>query len=392
MKKQRKLLLGTIGGLLLLGAVKLTVGGGSGSDSPVRLLGAAYEAEDYDLSEIRYFQLAAHKINGEYVDPSRVDPSAMLYAGLDRVARLIPEFIYTKSTTGESLRLTVGGAETTVSVQPLSSIVDLTGVVGEVATFLEAKLEADVERPPVEYALMNGMLETLDPHSVFIDPEGYKEMSITNKGHFGGLGITIGIREHRLTILYPLKDTPAWRAGLKAGDRIDKIGSESTVNMSLQEAVNMLRGVEGTDVTITVSDDEGPDREVIITRARIEVPSVASAYAGEGIGLIEISGFGQKTYEGLEDALDELGTRSMGEGHGRLQGLILDLRQNPGGYLRQAIEVADKFLDGGVIVSTEGLAGQTREDTRARKFGTEDDLPIVVLVDEGSASASEIVA
>jgi carboxyl-terminal processing protease len=364
---------------------------GEGS-SPARLLSAVSDDSDYDLAEIRYFRLAAHKINGEYVDPTRVDPKDMLSASLDRVARQVPQFLYRFDSDSGTLEIVAGAATRNLSTGSLESIVDLTVVVAQVAGFLDRTLPEDMERPPIEYALMNGMLKTLDPHSVYIDPDSYQEMSIQNKGHFGGLGITIGIREERLTVLYPLKETPAWRAGLKAGDHIDKIGSESTVNMSLQEAVSMLRGPEGTDVTITVSDDEGPDREVTITRARIDVPSVEWAYAGDGIGLIEVSHFAQKTYDSIEDALDDLGTQAMAEGHGRLQGLIFDLRQNPGGYLQQAIEVADKFLDGGVIVSTEGLAGKAREDTNARRFGTEDDLPIVVLVDEGSASASEIVA
>ena len=375
----------------LAGSGSLGAGLGMGG-SPSRLVAASLTDENYVLGELRYLRQASLKINSEYVDPTRVDPQEMLTSALDRVARQVPQFLYRYNSDQGALTLVVGEAKKELIVDRVENMATLTVVLNQAAVFLDAKLPADIERPPIEYALMNGMLTTLDPHSVFIDPESYAEMSIQNKGHFGGLGITIGIRDERLTVLYPLKETPAWRAGLKAGDHIDKIGSESTVNMSLQEAVSMLRGPEGTDVTITVSDGEGPDREVTITRARIDVPSVEWAYAGDGIGLIEVSHFAQQTYDGIETALDELGTRAMSDGHGRLLGLILDLRQNPGGYLQQAIEVADKFLDGGVIVSTEGLAGNAREDTNARRFGTEDDLPIVVLVDEGSASASEIVA
>ena len=375
----------------LAGSGSLGAGLGMGG-SPSRLLAASMTDENYDLGELRYLRQASLKINSEYVDPTRVEPQEMLTSALDRVARQVPQFLYRYSPEQGALTLVAGEAQRELMIDRVENMATLTVVLNQVAVFLDATLPEEIERPPVEYALMNGMLTTLDPHSVFIDPEAYAEMSIQNKGHFGGLGITIGIRDERLTVLYPLKETPAWRAGLKAGDHIDKIGSESTVNMSLQEAVSMLRGPEGTDVTITVSDGEGPDREVTITRARIDVPSVEWAYAGDGIGLIEVSHFAQQTYDSIETALDELGTRAMSDGHGRLLGLILDLRQNPGGYLQQAIEVADKFLDGGVIVSTEGLAGNAREDTNARRFGTEDDLPIVVLVDEGSASASEIVA
>jgi len=387
------LVLGGLGLFSGLSGNSLLSGGfGGGGALPFGLLSTSLEDSDYDLSEVRYFRLAAHKVNGEYVDPTRVEPAVMLSGSLDRVARQVPEFLYRYHEESGLLELVVGEHQKAVQTGAIESVASLTAVIAEVGAFLDSSLPSETLRPPIEYALMNGMLHTLDPHSVYIDPESYQEMSIQNKGHFGGLGITIGIREERLTILYPLKDTPAWRAGLKAGDKIDKIGSESTVNMSLQEAVSMLRGPEGTDVTITVSGGEAPDREVIITRARIDVPSVEWAYAGDGIGLIEVSHFAQKTYEKIEEALDDLGTQAMAEGHGRLQGLVFDMRQNPGGYLNQAIEVANKFLDGGVIVSTVGLAGSAREDTNASHFGTEDDLPIVVLVDEGSASASEIVA
>ena len=387
-----------IAGLLagiLVGAVLLMTPNGPG---PLASAGARLQAaaglgdQEYDLSETRYFLAAAAKVNDEYVDPTRVQPETMLRSALDRVARRAPEVLYEIDPSGRRLDLLVGDARQTIDLPELNSVAELSGVIRKVAVALDKNLGEDVERPPIEYALMNGMLETLDPHSVYIEPGYYKEMSIQNRGHFGGLGITIGIREKRLTILYPLKDTPAWRAGLEAGDRIDKIGSESTVNMSLQEAVGKLRGEVGTEVTITVSDDDNPDREVTITRAKIEVPSVEWAYAGDGIGLIEIAHFAQHTYDRVEDALEELENDAIEDRQGKLRGVVIDLRQNPGGYLQQAIEVADKFLPGGVIVATEGLAGQARDVTSARKFGTEDELPIVLLVDEASASASEIVA
>ncbi len=387
-----------IAGLLagvLVGAGLLLSSGGPG---PLATAGARLQAaaglgdDEYELGETRYFLAAAAKVNEEYVDPDRVAPETMLRSALDRVARRTPEFLYEIDDGGSQLDLLVGDHRESLALPELESVAELTGVIRDVAQVLDRRLDEEVERPPIEYALMNGMLETLDPHSVYIEPDYYKEMSIQNRGHFGGLGITIGIRDGRLTILYPLKDTPAWRAGLKAGDRIDKIGSESTVNMSLQEAVGKLRGEVGTQVIITVSDDEGPDREVPITRAKIEVPSVEWAYAGDGIGLIEISHFAQQTYDRVEEALEELETDAIGDKQGKLKGVVIDLRQNPGGYLQQAIEVADKFLPGGVIVATEGLAGQARDVIPARKFGTEDELPLVLLVDEASASASEIVA
>ncbi|MCP4869858.1 MAG: hypothetical protein GY898_14200 [Proteobacteria bacterium] len=378
---------------VLVGAwILVTPGGPFSSAGGPLALATAFGDDDYSLSELRYFTGAASKITGEYVDPTRVDAEDMLVASLDRVGRRVPEFLYELEDDGNILRVVVGADETSIALPAMDSIADLAGVIRKVAVFVDDHLAAEIERPPVEYALMNGMLETLDPHSVYIEPDYYKEMQITNKGHFGGLGITIGIRDRRLTILYPLKGTPASRAGLGAGDRIDKIGSESTVNMTLQEAVGKLRGEVGTEVVITVSNDKGPDREVAITRDKIEVPSVEWAYAGDGVGLIQVSHFSQQTYDRIEMALEELETDAIQDKQGQLKGIVIDLRQNPGGYLQQAIEVTDKFIDSGVIVATEGLAGSAREDTPARRFGTEDELPIVVLVDEASASASEIVA
>ncbi len=347
----------------------------------------------YSLPDLHYFRRVAQKINSEYVDPTRVEPEVILRGALDRVARSVPEFLYEIDEQQQVIRLVVGEARDELGLPPIEGLTDVVVVVDKVAALLDSSLAEDVERPPIEYALMNGMLSTLDPHSIYINPESYKEMSITNKGHFGGLGITIGIRERRLTILYPLKDTPAWRAGLSAGDRIDKIGNESTVNMGLQEAVGKLRGVVGSPVTITVSSkDDRPDREVTIVRARIEVPSVEWTYAGDGVGLIQVLHFSQTTHETVEDALEELDSKAIEDRRGKLGGLILDLRGNPGGYLQQAIEVADKFISSGPLVTTVGLGGSTPDVTRATRFRTEDELPIVVLVDASSASASEIVA
>lgn len=360
--------------------------------APLSLLGVGAKDEDYSLSLLRYLKIAATKITTDYVDPDRVEPVVMLRGALDNVARDVPEFLYRFDQVGRTLRLVHGLSERELPVGDLDGVPALADLLTDVAGFLDEQLEEDASRRDVEYAMMNGMLRTLDPHSFFIDPEAYEEMSSEQQGHFGGLGITIGIREGRLTVLYPLADTPAWRAGLAAGDHIDKIGRESTVNMELNDAVERLRGEVGTTVEITVSDDEGLQREVSLKRARIETPSLKYAYAGQGVGYVQIQHFHKDTYDRLEDALDALETTAIGDEKGGLKGLVLDLRGNPGGYLEQAYLIANKFILSGTIVSTQGLAGTAREQKTARRFGTEDDLPLVVLVDAGSASASEIVA
>ena len=389
-------------GVLFFGAAALAIVALRGSNSsvssysmvgaPLSLLTGGNGDDDYSLSMLRYFRIAATKVTTDYVDPARVEPVSMLRGSLDQVARDVPEFLYDLDERDRTLELVVGLKAQEMSLPDLDGVPDLASLMTEVASFLDDNLDDTVPRREVEYAMMNGMLKTLDPHSFFIDPESFEEMQVSNDGHFGGLGITIGIRESRLTVLYPLADTPAWRAGLKAGDHIDKIGRESTVNMELNEAVRKLRGVEGTQVTITVSDDDGMEREVTLTRARIDVPTVKFAYAGDGVGYIQVLHFAKQTYDSMDEALDDLDTAAISDGQGHLKGLVLDLRGNPGGYLEQAVLMADKFIRAGTIVTTEGMAGTAREPTSARRFGTEDELPIVVLVDSGSASASEIVA
>lgn len=384
--------------LVLLGALALAalLIAGPRSDrlaaagSPLGLVSGSLGSHDYQLPELRYFRQAVAHVRDDYVAPGRVQPDKMLDASLARVARVVPEFLFERADG--RLKLTMGAEHSEVPLPPLGDLSSLSSVLMDTAEFVDKYLPDDIERPVIEYALMNGMLATLDPHSVFIDPESFAEMQITNTGHFGGLGITIGIREQRLTVLYPLAETPAAKAGLKAGDRIDRIGRESTVNMTLQEAVSKLRGEVGTPVTITVSREGVTDREVRIERAEIKVPSVRSAYAGDGVGLVQLTHFQDGTSEKLELALDELEAEARKDGHDRLAGVVLDLRGNPGGYLQEAIKVADKFLRSGVIVSTDLLAQRDRDVRHASKFGTDDKLPLVVLVDQGSASASEIVA
>lgn len=384
-------------GAASLAVIALRTSGSTGTSysmvgAPLSLLTGSSADDDYSLSLLRYFRIAATKVTTDYVDPARVEPLIMLRGALDQVARDVPEFLYDLDVPNGVLKLVVGLEAHELTLPELEGVPDLASLMTDVAGFLDGQLAQDVPRREVEYAMMNGMLKTLDPHSFFINPESFEEMQVNNDGHFGGLGITIGIREGRLTILYPLADTPAWRSGLKAGDHIDKIGRESTVNMELNEAVRKLRGVEGTQVTITVADDDGMEREVTLTRARIDVPTVKFAYAGDGVGYVQVLHFAKQTYDNLDEALDDLDTQAIADGQGHLQGLVLDLRGNPGGYLEQAVLMADKFLKSGTIVTTEGMAGTAREPKAARRFGTEDDLPIVVLVDSGSASASEIVA
>jgi len=238
------------------------------------------------------------------------------------------------------------------------------------------------------YSSIKGMIRKLDPHSSFLTPDEYKEMKIDTKGVFGGIGIQISIKGNVLTVIAPIEDTPAYRAGILANDKIVKIGDKSTRDMTLDDAVRLMRGRRGTDVTISIMRKgfEKP-KAFTITRAIIKVKSVKFRSLENNIGYVRLSQFQEKTSYDLRRALKKLSAKNKG-----LKGLVLDLRNNPGGLLQEAVNVSDFFLDSGVIVSTKGRNDEQTMIFNADKIRTQPDYPIIVLVNGGSASASEIVA
>ncbi|MGN6554694.1 MAG: S41 family peptidase [Verrucomicrobiota bacterium] len=243
------------------------------------------------------------------------------------------------------------------------------------------------------YGALKGMIDKLDPHSEFMDPEKYKELQNDTQGQFGGLVIIIAMKENFVTVVAPIEDTPGFKAGILSGDRIIKIEGKSTENMGLQDAVKNLRGEPGTDVSITMMrPSSGEVKDYKLTRAIINVDMVKDIngkkefpLGDNKIGYVRLVQFGEKTSDDLETALTKLKAQGM-------QALVLDLRWNPGGLLDQAVEVCQKFLPRGqLVVSTEGR--NATQKFSAKGHGDElHSMPIVVLVNLGSASASEIVA
>jgi carboxyl-terminal processing protease len=233
------------------------------------------------------------------------------------------------------------------------------------------------------------MLASLDPHSSFMSPEIYKEMKVDTRGEFGGLGIEISLRDNLLTIVSPIEDTPASRAGLQAGDQILKIDDQYTKDMEIMEAVQLMRGAPGTKITITImrSGFEKP-QAFTLEREVIKVQSVKSKTLEKGFGYVRLVQFQERSGEDLTKALETLRE----DNGGALQGLVLDLRNNPGGLLDQAVDIADQFLSEGLIVYTKGREADAQMEFSAKRSGTEPDYPMVVLINGGSASASEIVA
>ncbi len=235
---------------------------------------------------------------------------------------------------------------------------------------------------------INGMLETLDPHSSFMPPKAFKEMQTETRGSFGGVGFEITIRDKVLTVVAPIEDTPAFRAGIVSGDQILRINGKTTKDMTLMDAVEQMRGPQGTQVTITIMRQGFTEpKDLTLTRAIIPIRSVRSKMLEDGYGYIKINQFIEKTHADMKSVLDQMEGKS-----GTLKGLILDLRNDPGGLLDQAVKVSDEFLDSGLIVYTEGRVEGQKMKFYAQKKAKTHDYPMIVLVNAGSASASEIVA
>jgi carboxyl-terminal processing protease len=253
--------------------------------------------------------------------------------------------------------------------------------------------EQYAEPKPVKdlvYGAIQGVVGTLDPHSSFMNPEEFRELQIETKGKFSGIGIEITMKDRILMVVSPIEGTPAYQAGLLAGDQIVKINGQSTKNMTLTEAVRMIRGPKGSKVTLTINREGFPQpRDFSIVREIIPIRSVRARVLEGGIGYIRLSTFQDQTDSDLRAMLKKMQQRLS-----PFKGLILDLRNDPGGLLDQAVRVADEFLASGLIVYTEGRSPQQNMRFYARpgqKSGSVS-VPLVVLINEGSASASEIVA
>jgi carboxyl-terminal processing protease len=248
-------------------------------------------------------------------------------------------------------------------------------------------VEEKEDKELIENAL-NGMLSALDPHSSYLPPKNYEDMQVETRGQFGGLGIEVTMENGLVKVVAPIDDTPASEAGVESGDLIVEIDGEAVMGLSLSDAVEKMRGLVGTDIDIVVRRAESEILEFTLTRAVIKIQSVRSRAEGNA-AYIRITTFNQNTTSGLEKAIKKL-NKEIGEEN--VVGLILDLRNNPGGLLNQAIAVSDTFLDKGEIVSTRGRHERDTKRDNASSGDMLDGKPIAVLVNGGSASASEIVA
>jgi carboxyl-terminal processing protease len=259
---------------------------------------------------------------------------------------------------------------------------------GEVFELVRADYVSDVSDDSLVESAINGMLTSLDPHSNYMNAKNFNDMKVQTRGEFGGLGIEVSMDNGFVKVVSPIDDTPAARAGLKPGDLITQLDGHPVQGMTLPEAVEKMRGPVNSDIRLTIRRSGREPFDVKLTRATIKIQSVRSHLIGDDIGYIRITSFNEQTDVGLNNAMKNLKQQA----GSKLRGIVLDLRNNPGGLLDQAVAVADAFLDRGEIVSTRGRRSEDAQRYDARPGDVASGLPVAVLINGGSASASEIVA
>lgn len=321
-----------------------------------------------------------------YVDKARINPREMFLNGMNRLERTLDEVLvyFPNDVDSKTFTIKVSNEEKTFDYTDVINLDSIIEKMDNVFQFISPRIKTkEPTIREVEYAVLDEMLKTLDSHSGIITPQVYKEFMIETEGSFGGLGIVIGLRDGELTVISPIEGTPAYRAGIKPNDKIVQIENESTINMSLIEAVSKLRGKKGSPVNIHIKRESLTEpKEFVIVRDTIKIESVESFDLGDNIIYMRIRDFQKNTLDSVHQNLSEYGNE--------IGGLILDLRGNPGGLLDQAEKVSDLFLKEGVIVTTQ--IGDSKKRYNAQQKSLDYNGNVIVLVDSGSASASEIVA
>jgi len=363
-------------------------------ESSALLLGNNASKLSHDLAALRIVTKAILYLRDNYVDPERIQPREMMAGALDYVGKTVPEIVVTGSAEEGRLTVNVHGKIKQFDIRTVDSLWKLSAALKNVFEFIVPHLSSRESTRDIEYAAVNGMLQTLDPHSLLLKPEFYREMKMATRGEFGGLGFIVQMREGKLSVVRVIRNTPASRSGIKRNDIIEKIGDESTINMDVNEAVSRLRGPPNTKVTIGISrPSQKKFQTLTLTRAIINVESVLHKLLEGNVGYVRVTHFQGNTTRDIIDALKSLNAQAKAKGKKEgIQSLVLDFRGNPGGLLEQAIEISDLFLSQGTIVSTVGHSNKRRDEKRATPSPNDLHIPMVVLVNSGSASASEIVA
>ncbi len=341
-------------------------------------------APHHDLSALVLFNKTLLKVKDRYVDPSRIDPKKMLYSALDSVQFNIPEVLVEPDVAHNKVTVAVNDKREVFETDDVDSLWRMTAKLKRVFRFVETNMNAGADLAKVEYAAINGMLNTLDPHSTLMDPESARDMDVSTSGKFGGLGIVIKMTDRKLMVIKPMKDTPASHKGIKAGDHIVRINSDETENLTSNEAVDRMRGEPRSGVTLWIERKGEPNLlRFDLVRELIRVSVVQHKLLDKGVGYIQVKQFSKNIAADVSDAMKEMIAKGA-------TSWILDLRYNPGGLLEEAVQLADLFVDSGTIVST--VSGRERDARRAERGFGDSNNSLAVLVNGGSASASEIVA
>ncbi len=351
--------------------------------------GSAKEADDIPIPEemkaLTDLYRVINLVQRRYIDGARIHPREMFKGAMRALQISVSKAMVSEEK--DVLTLKMGAASIHFSLGEITTPWVLLQRTKDAFSFIKKEVNDDsFDMQATEYDAINGMLQTLDPHSIFLNPDQYREMQDKTQGKFAGLGVVISIRDGSLTIISPMDGTPADAAGLLAGDQITQIDGESTVNMSLNDAVDLLRGEPGTPVTVHILRKGWPEpRMYRIVRAEVKVESLETHLLSGRVGYVRIKDFQGNTAADVAAALSEWKKKG-------IKGLVLDLRGCPGGLLEAAVEVSDLFLKEGVIVTTAGQDPNEREVRRAENSGDEPNYPVVTIIDQGSASASEILA
>ncbi len=380
---------------VLLLVVLFTGGCGKNRDKVLSLPEAPWKSADKNVSvrpEFKYLIMVLSRLWAYFYDPEAINPREMLNEGLDKLQSSVASVMVHQD--GDSIEVQVDKSRKSFSIKGLKDVGDLAEksrkIIGFVLDELARQGVDHEEQEDAFYSFVNGMLDAVDPFSMLIRPKYIDDLTMQTRGEYGGVGMVLSIRDWELTVIAPISGTPASKAGIKAGDKILQIDDQSTVNMPLTDAVDMIRGPKGTKVRLLIKRKGWSEpREFTLTREKIKLRSVSGKLLPGKIAYLRINQFIGGTNSDLRNTWKDLKKQAGGS----IRGVILDLWDNPGGLLNQAIGVADDFLDKGMIVATVGAPGTQRREAKAHKNNTlSSTIPMVVLVSNGSASASEIVS
>jgi len=342
---------------------------------------------DLDASRPEVFVEVTSVVESSYWDASKLNPQGLFKGVVDGVDEDVRRLGGTITYKGQQVVVSLNGQAKAVDLFAIDSLTEMVHAFSSIQAFLLQQQRSNGHPINWEHRAVEGMVKSLDGNSAFMPPHEFREMQEETRGSFGGIGIRIGVEDGQVVIVEPMEGTPASKAGLKQGDRIMKIDGQPTQGLTLQEAVRRMRGPVGSRMVLGIVRRGGVDPEdVSLTRAKIELKTVEGQLLDGRIGYVKVRGFHETTLQELEKTLNRLT-------HQKMEGLVLDLRNNPGGLLSQSVKVCNLFVDEGlIVVSTEGRVRNQNSRFMANGGGQYRQYPMIVLINAGSASGSEIVA